>query len=104
VVIEDPKLIEEHILDFYKTLYVESISHVQDTGNMKDFIDTYIPKFVSSKENMMLIKCPDFLKIKNLFLTLMVIVLLILMVLVVFSIILIGKLLGQMFVMLSNSF
>jgi len=28
VVIEDSKLIEEHILDFYKTLYVESISHV----------------------------------------------------------------------------
>jgi len=28
VVIEDPTLIEEHILDFYKTLYAESISHV----------------------------------------------------------------------------
>jgi len=27
VVIEDPKLIEEHILDFYRTLYAESISH-----------------------------------------------------------------------------
>ena len=39
-----------------------------------------------------------------LFLTLMVIVLLILMVLVVFFVILVGKLLGQMFAMLSNSF
>ena len=44
VVIEDPKLIEEHILDSYKTLYVVSISHVQDTSNMKDFIGTYIPE------------------------------------------------------------
>ena len=26
VVIENPKLIEEHILDIYKTLYTESIS------------------------------------------------------------------------------
>jgi len=48
VVIEDPKLIEEHILDFYKTLYAEFISHVQDTCNMKDFIGTYIPELVSS--------------------------------------------------------
>jgi len=46
VVIEDPKLIEEHILDFYKTLYAESISHDQDTGNMEDFIGTYIPDFI----------------------------------------------------------
>jgi len=65
VVIEDPKLIKEHILEFYKTLYAESISHVQDTYNMKDFIGTYIPELVSSKENMMLIKCPEFLEIKN---------------------------------------
>ena len=61
VVIEDPKLIEEHILDFYKTLYVD----VQDTSNIEDFIGTYIPELVSSEENMMLIKCLDFLKIKN---------------------------------------
>jgi len=27
VVIEDPKLIEKHTLDFYKTLYAESNSH-----------------------------------------------------------------------------
>jgi len=48
MVIKDPKLIEEHILDFYKTLYAESISHYQDTGNMKEFIGTYIPELVSS--------------------------------------------------------
>jgi len=59
-VIEDPKLIEEHILDFYKTLYAESISHVPDTNNMEDFIGTCILEMVSFEENMMLIKCPDF--------------------------------------------
>ena len=64
-VIEDPKLIEDHILDFYKMLYAESISNVQDTSNMEDFIDTYILALVSFEENMMLIKCPDFLEIKN---------------------------------------
>jgi len=32
---------------------------------MEDFIGTYIPELVSSKENMMLIKCPNFLEIKN---------------------------------------
>jgi len=35
-VIEDPKIIENHILDFYKNLYVESISNVSDTSNMED--------------------------------------------------------------------
>jgi len=64
-VTEDPKLIENHILDFYKNLYAESISNVQDTSNMEDFIGTYIPELVSSEKNMMLIKCPDFLEIKN---------------------------------------
>jgi len=64
-VIEDPKLIEDHILDFYKNLYVEFISNVQDTSNMEDFISTYIPELVSSEENMMLVKCPEFLEIKN---------------------------------------
>jgi len=63
-VIEDPKFIEDHILDFYKNLYVEFISHVQDTSNMEDFIGTYIPE-LSSEENMMLIKCLDCLEIKN---------------------------------------
>jgi len=58
-VTEDPKIIEDHILDFYKNLYAKSISNVLDTDNMKDFIGTYIPAMVSSKENMMLIKCPD---------------------------------------------
>ena len=64
-VTRDPKLIEEHILDFYKTLYAESISHDLDIDNMEDFIGTYIPPMVSSEENMMLIKCPNFLEIKN---------------------------------------
>jgi len=64
-VIEDHKLIEDHILDFYKNLYAESISNVPDTSNMEDFISSYIPKLVSSKENMMLIKCPNFLEIKT---------------------------------------
>jgi len=65
MVIEDPKIIEEHILDFYKTLYVESIYHDQDTSNMEDFIGTYVPNLVSLEENMMLMKCPYFLEIKN---------------------------------------
>jgi len=64
-VIENSKLIEDHILDFYKNLYVESISNVLDTSNMEDFIGTYIFELVSSEENMMLIKCPNFLEIKN---------------------------------------
>jgi len=64
-VTEDPKLIEDHILDFYKNLYVESIFNVPDTSNMEDFIGSYIPELVSSEENMMLIKCPDFLEIKT---------------------------------------
>ncbi|XP_068474775.1 uncharacterized protein [Phaseolus vulgaris] len=37
----------------------------EDISNMEDFIGTYIPELVSSKENMMLIKCPNFLEIKN---------------------------------------
>jgi len=89
-VIEDHKLIEDHILDFYKNLYAESISNVPDTSNMEDFISSYIPKLVSSKENMMLIKCPNFWKSRLLFLILMVILLLVLMGLVVFSITLAG--------------
>ena len=48
VVFEDPKIIEEHILDFYKTLYDESISHDHDIGNMEDFIGTYVPNLVFS--------------------------------------------------------
>jgi len=32
---------------------------------MEDFIGTYIPELVSSKKNMMLFKCPDYLEIKN---------------------------------------
>jgi len=63
-VIEDPKLIEDHILDFYKNLYAEPISNVPDTSSMEEFIGSYIPELVSSEENIMLIKCPDFLKIK----------------------------------------
>jgi len=59
------ELIEDYILDFYKNLYAESISNVPDTSNMKYFIGTYIPELVSFEENMMLIKCPDFLELKN---------------------------------------
>jgi len=32
---------------------------------MEDFIGTCVPELVTSEENMMLIKCPDFLEIKN---------------------------------------
>jgi len=32
---------------------------------MEDFIGTYIPEMVSSEKNMMLIKFPNFLEIKN---------------------------------------
>ncbi|XP_068504366.1 uncharacterized protein [Phaseolus vulgaris] len=53
-VIEDPKLIKDHILDFYKNLYTESISNVWDTSNMEDFIGAYIPKLVSSEESMIM--------------------------------------------------
>jgi len=62
---EDPKLIEDHILDFYKNIYAESISNVSDTSNMENFIGSYIPELVFSEENMMLVKCLDFLEIKN---------------------------------------
>jgi len=104
-VIEDPKLIEDHILDFYKNLYAEFISNVQDTSNMEDFIGTYIPELISSKENtIFFLNVLIFWKSRMLFLILIVIVLLVLMVLVVFSIILVGKLFGQMFAMLFNSF
>jgi len=61
----DNEVIEDHILDFYKNLYAESISNVPNTSNMEDFIGSYIPELVSSEENMMLIKCPDFSKIKT---------------------------------------
>jgi len=64
-VTEDSKLIGDHILDFYKNLYAKSISNVSDTSNMEDFIGYYIPELVSSEENMMLIKCPEFLVIKT---------------------------------------
>ena len=45
-VIEDPKLIKDHISDFYKNLYAEPISNVLDTSNVEDFIGTYIPELV----------------------------------------------------------
>jgi len=47
-VTKDLKLIKDHILDFYKNLYAESISNVPDTSNMEDFIGSYIPELVSS--------------------------------------------------------
>jgi len=64
-VTEDPKLIKGFILDFYTNLYTKSISNVSDTSNIKDFIGSYIPELVSSKENMMLIKYPDFVETKK---------------------------------------
>ena len=60
-VIEDSKLITNHILNFY----AESNSNDQATGSMKKFICTYIPETVSSEENIILIKCSNYLKIKN---------------------------------------
>jgi len=47
-VTKDPELIEDHILNFYKNLYVESISNVPNTSNMEDFIGSYISDIVSS--------------------------------------------------------
>ena len=52
-------------MDFYKKNYVEYVSNDQDIGNMEEFISTYIPDLVFCKQNMMLIKCPDYLEIKN---------------------------------------
>jgi len=54
-VIEDPQLIEDHILNFIKNLYAQSVSNDYDISNMEDFIGIYIPELVSSEENMMLI-------------------------------------------------
>ena len=34
-VTKDTKLIEDHILDFYKNIYAEFISNVPDTCNME---------------------------------------------------------------------
>ena len=52
-------------MDFYKNLYDTSSSNDQAIGSMKEFIGTYIPEMVSSEENIMLIKCPNYLEIKN---------------------------------------
>jgi len=46
-------------LDFYRNLYVGFNFNAHITGNMKDFIWSYIPAKVFSEENIMLIKCPD---------------------------------------------
>jgi len=46
-VIDDHKLIEDHILNFYQNLYVVSISNDHDTGSMEEFIGTYIPVFLN---------------------------------------------------------
>ena len=47
-VTKDPKLIEDHILDFYKNLYAEYIYNASYTSNMEDFIGSYISELVSS--------------------------------------------------------
>jgi len=52
-------------IEFLNWINTNDLSHVQDTCNMEDFISTYIPELVSSTKNMMLIKCPNFLEIKN---------------------------------------
>ena len=52
-------------MDFYKKIYAEFVSNDQDIGNMEDFFGSYIPELVSFEENMMLIKYPDYLEIKN---------------------------------------
>ena len=52
-------------MDFHKNLYVQSLFNVLDTSNIEGFIGSYIPELVSSEENMMLIKCSDFLEIKT---------------------------------------
>jgi len=64
-VIEDSKLIKGHVLDFYRNLYAESNCNGPTTGSMEEFIGSYIPEIVSSKENIMLTKCPYYLEIKN---------------------------------------
>ena len=64
-VIEDSKLIQDHILDFYRNLYAKSNSNGLNTGSMEEFIGSYIPETVSSEENIMLTKSPYYLEIKN---------------------------------------
>jgi len=62
-VLEDPKIIEDHILSFYKNIYYDSI------GSSFDFhtrlIAKHIPNLVLDEENSMLIKCPNFEEIKQ---------------------------------------
>jgi len=64
-VIEDSKLIEDHILEFYRNIYAESNSNGLNTGSMEEFIGSYILEIVYSEENIMLTKIPNYLKIKN---------------------------------------
>jgi len=47
-VIEDSKLIEDHILDFFRNLYAEYNSNSLNTGSMEEFIGSSIPEMVSS--------------------------------------------------------
>ena len=89
-------------MDFYKNLYAKSISIFRIQVIWKILL-VLIFLGVSSEENMMLIKCPDFLEIKT-----------VLFIngnsapdpndFAVFFIILVETLLGQMFAMLFNSF
>jgi len=94
-VIRDPKLTEDHILEFYRNLYVDSNPNAHIIGNTNDFICTYIPAMLSSEENIVLIKCPDYLQIKNVVFNLNCNSAPVRMVLVVFSIFLDERLLGQ---------
>jgi len=63
--IADSKLIEDHILDFYRNFYAESNSNGSNTSSKEDFIGSYIPEMFSSEENIMLTKCSDYLEIKR---------------------------------------
>jgi len=57
-------------LDFYRNFCADSNPNAHTTGNTEDFIGTYISAMVSSKENIMLIKYPDYLEIKTVVLNL----------------------------------
>ena len=52
-------------MDFYKNLYAESLSMFRIQVIWKIFIGSYILELVLFEENMMLLKCPNFLEIKN---------------------------------------
>jgi len=64
-ILEHPKHIKEHILDFYKTFYSDHHSHSISTGVMEAFMVKYIPSMVYVEENMILSKFPYEIQIKT---------------------------------------